>query len=457
MGSTAALFDLDRTLLAGASGPAISRGLRQVGLLPDRSVPGEGVLFALFNLIGENRPSMLLARQMARAASGWPVERVREAGVIAAEELDADVQPYARVLVAQHHEEGRRVVLATTSPFELVRPLAERVGFDDVVATRWSVTGEHFDGGIDGPFVWGKGKLTAVEGWAADKDVDLDESWAYTDSWFDTPLLGAVGHPVAVNPDPRLAVWAVLRRWPTLYLDVPPGVPKFAGRLEPQRLLMPLVRPELVPYARMHVKGTENIPDEGPAILVANHRSYFDPLAVGYATAKAGRPARFLGKKEVFDAPLVGDLARAMGGIRVDRGTGSEEPLQEAASVLEAGELVVVMPQGTIPRGRAFYDPVLRGRWGAARLAARTGAPIVPIGLWGTERVWPRSAKVPNLLNLTDPPEVTVTVGPPVDDLGLEDPSIDTERVMAAISALLPDEAHRWRDPTEEEIALATP
>lgn len=455
MGTSAALFDLDRTLLAGASGPAISRSLRAVGLLPDRSIPGEGLLFGLFNLLGENRPSMLVTRQMARAAVGWSVADVRRAGELAADELADLVQPYANVLIDQHHSEGRQVLVATTTPAELVQPLADRLGLDGVIATRWAARDGVCEGRIEGPFVWGRGKLEAVETWASENDVDLSESWAYSDSWYDAPLLAAVGHPVAVNPDPRLAVWAVLRRWPTMYLDVPPGVPKIAG-FEPQRLLMPLVRPELVPYARLHVRGTEHIPDEGPGILVANHRSYFDPLAVGHAIARAGRPARFLGKKEVFDAPLVGDLARAMGGIRVDRGTGSEEPLREANEVLAAGELVVVMPQGTIPRGRAFFDPVLRGRWGAARLAASSGAPVIPIGLWGTEEVWPRSSKVPNLLNLTNPPDVTIQVGPPVE-LELEDASADTERIMAAITALLPPEAHEWRDPTPDEIARASP
>lgn len=455
MGTSAALFDLDRTLLAGASGPTISRSLRAVGLLPDRSIPGEGLLFGLFNLLGENRPSMLVTRQMARAAVGWSVADVRRAGELAADELTDLVQPYANVLIDQHHSEGRQVLVATTTPAELVQPLADRLGLDGVIATRWAARDGVCEGRIEGPFVWGRGKLEAVEAWASENDVDLSESWAYSDSWYDAPLLAAVGHPVAVNPDPRLAVWAVLRRWPTMYLDVPPGVPKIAG-FEPQRLLMPLVRPELVPYARLHVRGTEHIPDEGPGILVANHRSYFDPLAVGYAIARAGRPARFLGKKEVLDAPLVGDLARAMGGIRVDRGTGSDEPLREANEVLAAGELVVVMPQGTIPRGRAFFDPVLRGRWGAARLAASSGAPVIPIGLWGTEEVWPRSAKVPNLLNLMNPPDVTIQVGPPAE-LELDDASADTERIMAAITALLPPEAHEWRDPTAEEIARASP
>jgi putative phosphoserine phosphatase / 1-acylglycerol-3-phosphate O-acyltransferase len=453
--ATAAFFDLDRTLLGGASGPGISSALRATGLMPDRRIPGESLLFGLFNLVGENRPSMMLARQMARAATGWSTETVDQAGEMAADILEPLVQPYARVLIDAHHAEGRRVVVATTTPEPLVAPLARRLGLDAVIATRWTVADGRYTGSIDGPFVWARGKLEAVRAWADAEGVDLDASHAYSDSWFDVPLLSAVGHPVAVNPDPRLAAMAMLRRWPLTWLDVPPGVPKIVG-FEPQRLLMPFARPELLPWANVTVTGTEHVPPVGGVILVSNHRSYFDPLAVGFAIARIGRPARFLGKKEVFDAPIVGDVARAMGGIRVDRGTGSDEPLEEAARALEAGEMVVILPQGTIPRGRAFFDPELRGRWGAARLAASTGAPVVPIGLWGTEKVWPRSSKLPNVLNVLDPPHVTVRVGPPVvlDHL---DPDEDTRRMMSAITSLLPPEARQAREPTEEELALATP
>jgi putative phosphoserine phosphatase/1-acylglycerol-3-phosphate O-acyltransferase len=365
------------------------------------------------------------------------------------------VQPYARILIDGHRAEGTRVVVATTTPHPLVAPLAARLGLDAVVATRWASSDGHYTGEIDGPFVWNDGKLEAVATWAESNDADLAASHAYSDSWYDVPLLGAVGHPVAVNPDPRLALYAVVRRWPVTWLDVPPGVPKLAG-LEPQKLLFPFVRPELLPFVRLSVHGTEHIPTTGPVILAANHRSYFDPVAVGMAVARVGRPARFLGKKEVFDAPVIGDIARAVGGIRVERGSGSDAPLEEAAAALNAGEMVVVMPQGTIPRGRAFFDPELQGRWGTARLAAMTGAPVVPIGLWGTEKVWPRSSRLPNLLNIVDPPPVSVTVGPAVE-LGGVDPDADTQRIMAAIVTLLPAEARRHREPTAEELALATP
>ena len=197
-----------------------------------------------------------------------------------------------------------------------------------------------------------------------------------------------------MNPDPRMLVVALLRRWPVVHLDVPTGVPKLPVLgIEPQQVAMTLAHPLLLPYARFDISGLENLPEVGAGIVVANHRSYFDPLALGLALSKRGRPVRFLGKKEVFDAPIVGQLAKAFGGIRVERGTGSDEPLAEAAGALEAGELVALMPQGTIPRGPAFFDPVLKGRWGAARLAAMTHAPVYPVGMWGTERVWPRSER----------------------------------------------------------------
>jgi putative phosphoserine phosphatase/1-acylglycerol-3-phosphate O-acyltransferase len=453
--STAAIFDLDRTLLAGASGPIISRALKSVGLVSDRSIPGEDLIFRAFNIVGENRPSMMLTRQAVRLANGWPRATARQAGDIAAAELLVHVQPYAHILIEEHRAEGRLVAIATTTPYDMVKPLGDLLGVDAVIATRYGERDGAYDGTLDGPFVWGKGKLEAVRAWAEAEGVDLGESYAYSDSFYDAPLLGAVGHPVVVNPDPRMRVLAVARRWPTIHLDVPPGVPKLAG-IEPQKAIMPFARPELVLYANLDIAGTDNIPAHGPAIICGNHRSYYDPLAMGFTMARRGRPVRFLGKKEVFDAPIVGDLARAMGGIRVERGTGSDEPLKEAAAALEAGELVAIMPEGTIPRGLAFFDPELKGRWGAAKLAAMTKAPVIPVGLWGTEKVWPRNAKIPNLWNVTNPPDVRIRVGGPVD-LTLDDPDEDTSRIMAAISALLPEEARHKHIPTEEELRATLP
>lgn len=452
----AAFFDLDRTLLRGASGPVLSGALRSAGVLSDRVLPGENLVYQLFNLIGETRPSMMLARQGARFSGGQVREQVQEAGKVAAEMMCTMVEPYARPIIEEHHDEGRPVVLATTSPYDLVKPFADAMGMDDAVATRYGVDAAgRYDGTIDGHFVWGPGKLAAVEEWCEDNDVALEESWAYSDSFYDIPLLSAVAHPLVVNPDPRMRVVAALRRWPTRWLDKPPGVPKLLG-LEPAEAMMNFARPELVPYARFDIAGTGNIPPDGGCIVVANHRSYFDTMAMALTVARSGRPVRFLGKKEVFDAPVIGQLATAMGGIRVDRGTGSDEPLRAAAEALEAGELVAMMPEGTIPRGPAFFDPELKGRWGAAKLATMAKVPVIPIGMWGTEQVWPRSSRLPNMLAVTDPPLVTIRVGEAVD-LKYRSPNADTKRIMDAISALLPREAHQPYDPTPEELARTYP
>lgn len=465
----AAFFDLDRTVLRGASGPLVTGALVKAGLVPAATVRGQGLLYRLYDVVGETLPAMALARLAASASKGWAGDEVRQAGKAVAEELEALVAPYAHGLIGRHKKEGRPVVLATTTPHDLVSPLAERLGFDDVIATRYAAGEDgRYTGGLEGEFVWASGKLDAVRRWAADNDVDVAASWAYSDSVYDLPLLRAVAHPRAVNPDPRLRAFATLARWPVIQLDAPPGVPKVAG-VEPLDLAraaaapmpagLPSITEALFPYARFRFEHLERIPASGPAIVVANHRSYFDPIVLGMAVLKAGRLPRFLGKKEVVDAPVLGPLVRATGVIRVDRGTGSDEPLRRAAQAIEAGEVIVVMPQGTIPRGEAFFDPVLRGRTGAARLAAMTGAKVVPVGLWGTEFVWPRSERVPKVWNLFNPPTVLANVGNPVEGLDLAEGSAeaDTERIMGAISASLPAEAHRHRAPTAEEIRRAEP
>jgi putative phosphoserine phosphatase/1-acylglycerol-3-phosphate O-acyltransferase len=453
----AAFFDLDRTLLRGASGEVFAGAMRTAGLVGPDPVPGEQLLYRLFDVIGETLPSMALARQAVGLARGRSQAAVADAADSVADVLVAMVQPFAEGVFESHRAAGRPIVLATTTPYDLVKPFADRLGLDDVVATRYGVTADGvYDGTLNGPFVWSAGKLAAITDWADRNGVDLAQSYAYSDSVYDTPMLAAVGHPIVVNPDPRMVLVAAARRWPTLSLDVSPGVLKVPViGLEVQELALRLARPGLYPYARFDIDGVENIPASGAAILCGNHRSYFDVAAMSLTIAKRGRPARFLGKKEVFDAPIVGSIAAAMGGIRVERGTGSDEPLAAAAAALEGGEMVVMMPEGTIPRGPAFFEKP-KGRWGAAKLAELSGAPVIPVGLWGTERVWPRSSRLPNVLNLQSPPTVRVRVGSPVELAGRSS-SADTKRIMAAIVDLLPDDAYSRRTPTAEELALTYP
>ncbi len=453
----AAVFDLDRTLITSSSATVFRSHLAAHGLGSNRELPLVDVFTRLYEQFGETWLTMQPARLSSRAAAGWSTATVEAAMQEAAAELETMLTPGAARAIERHRAEGHRLVMATTSPLVFVKPFADRLGFDDVVATQWERTpdGEAFTGRMEGDFVWGRSKSDAVVRWAERHGVALSASWAYSDSYFDAPLLAAVGHPVVVNPDAQLRLTATLQGWPVTHFDRPDGVAKVAGR-ELQEWGRPFVRPEiLAPNARIEFSGIEHIPASGPAIVVFNHRSYFDPTVMALVIAKAGRNVRGLGKKEVFDVPIVGRILKASGGIRVERGTGSDEPLDAAISAVEAGELLMVAPQGTIPRGPAFYDPVLKGRWGAARIAAATRAPVIPVGLWGTEQVWPRSSRLPKL-SLADRPLVTATVGEPVE-LKYRSPDADTRRIMKAIADLLPPEARRRRTPTAEELARTYP
>ena len=450
---SAAFFDLDRTLIAGPSSTAFADSLHNAGITT-RRVPGADLVAASYSALGETMLTAAAARLAARATSGWSVPLVRAAAEAAADELMQIVQPYAPGVIDEHRQAGRMLVMATTSPEPLVAPFAERLGMDAVIATRWVTRDDQYTGEIDGGVVWGRGKLDAVRAWAADNQIDLRNSWAYSDSYYDGPLLAAVGTAIAVNPDARLTVVARLRGWPIRHLDLPEGVPKIAGR-ELQAWTRPLQRPELLSMVRFDVEGVDKIPERGPVIAVFNHRSYFDATVVGAVLGRTGRSFRFLGKREVFDAPVIGGFSRMAGGIRVNRSSGSDEPLEQAIRVLKAGEAIALAPEGTIPRGPAFFATELRGRWGAARLAKATGAPVIPVGIWGTEKVWPRNARLPRL-GFNERPEIRVRVGDPVP-LNHRSLDADTKKIMRALVDLLPDEARVRRTPTAEELAATYP
>jgi len=455
----AAFFDLDRTLLPKASGPALSAAMRQTGVVTSR-LPGESLLFGYFNLLGESLGSIALARQAVLVAKGRPADAFDDAALLAAEVLEPMVGPFAKMLIEEHRAAGRPVVLATTTPEHLIRPLAERLGIDAVIATRYEVDEDgRFTGRNDGHFVWSMGKIAAVRQWAEEAGIDLDESFAYSDSIYDAPLLRAVGNPGAVNPDPRLQALAVAARWPVLHFDASPGVFKLPVLgMELQRAITMLTRSEVFPYARFTIDGTENVPAEGPAIIVGNHRSYFDVATMLVAMGRTSRTSRFLGKKEIFDLPGLGTIVRAGGGISVDRR--QEDPdgpdaFASAVRSLAGGEMVAMMPQGTIPRGIHFFEP-MSGFPGAARLAHLTKVPVIPFALTGTEQVWPRSSRLPRVTNLLRPPEVTVTFGEPVD-LKYRSVPRDMERILDAITAMLPDEVREPERPTLAELALTYP
>lgn len=178
-----------------------------------------------------------------------------------------------------------------------------------------------------------------------------------------------------------------------------------------RRFCVAVVKPTLTVWTRRAWSGMEHIPATGGAILVANHISHADPLVCAHYVYDAGRWPRFLGKASVFRLPAIGSILHQVGQIPVERGSmDAARSLDSLVAAISAGDAVIVYPEGTITREPELWP--MRGKTGAARLALATGVPVIPIVMWGPERMFdPRTKKV----GLRPRIPITVTAGPPVD------------------------------------------
>ena len=159
-------------------------------------------------------------------------------------------------------------------------------------------------------------------------------------------------------------------------------------------------------FTRVEIVGElASFPRTGAVLLVANHASNADPVLIGgYLNPRLGRPINWMGKREVFEWPIVSWLARHGGVHPVDRGSADVEAFRTAIRILEDGNILAVFPEGTrSPDGR-----LQAAKDGAAVLAARSGATIVPIGVGESDRLWPKGRKLPRRT-----PRVTIRIGAP--------------------------------------------
>jgi 1-acyl-sn-glycerol-3-phosphate acyltransferase len=190
---------------------------------------------------------------------------------------------------------------------------------------------------------------------------------------------------------------------------------------------------------RVRIEGAvDELPKEGPVILAANHTSNLDGVVLGsWLIPRLGRRIHWLGKKEMFDWPIVGYVARNGGVHPVDRGTADIEAFKLARRILEDGHVLFVFPEGT----RSPDGSLQLAHDGLASLALRTGVPIVPIGIAGSNRVWPRGQKIPHPGG-----HVTVRLGRPFRPADVLPSTADrrsakarlTTEIMGRIAELLP-------------------
>jgi HAD superfamily hydrolase (TIGR01490 family) len=214
---SAAFFDLDRTLITGASIFPFAVEAWRAGLITNSDITRFATGAIAFKVFGDKGDKSEGTRAMILGhVEGLSVDVVEEVAREVLPRLTARVRPESRRLIKMHHDAGRDTWIVSASPHGIVQPLAEVLGMTGAIATRGKIVDGHFTAELDGPFVYGVGKVEAIEKLAAGRAYDLAASYAYSDSISDLPMLEAVGHPVAVNPDGDLDRIAHDRGWPVV-------------------------------------------------------------------------------------------------------------------------------------------------------------------------------------------------------------------------------------------------
>jgi HAD superfamily hydrolase (TIGR01490 family) len=217
----AAFFDLDKTLMQGSSAFQFARAAYRDGLLSRRRLAADAWANTRFRLRGATDEDSLALRQ--RIATGLSGRRVLELqrlgpGVLAG--VLPRLYPQMLTVAYAHQDAGRRAYITTAASLELAEILTRVLSFDGAIGSDLSeVVDGVYTGRVAGLFAYHVGKANAIRELAAREGIDLGQSYAYTDSVSDLPMLEAVGHPVAVNPDRALAAVAREREWELMRLD----------------------------------------------------------------------------------------------------------------------------------------------------------------------------------------------------------------------------------------------
>ena len=221
-----------------------------------------------------------------------------------------------------------------------------------------------------------------------------------------------------------------------------------------KRVAVVTVKPTIALLTRRDWRGMEHIPTTGPVIIVANHLSHADPLVLAHFVYDAGRWPVFLAKSGLFRMPVLGRLLRAVDQTPVERGTvDAVKALDSAVVALKNGKCILIYPEGTTTKEPELWP--MRGKTGAARLWFMTGAPVVPVVMWGPQRLFdPRTKK----LRPVPRTPVSVVAGPPLDLSAWQDAPMNTRtlnEITDHIMLCLRDMVAQLRDGTPP--ALWTP
>jgi len=438
-----AFFDLDRTLLAGFSGVAFLGERIRSGRVSPREL-ADTLLGALSFALGRTGFSGMLGATTA-AYRGLAESVLREAGQEVFEKhLARQIYPEARALVRAHRARGHTLAIVSSATPYQSEPVARELGIAHVLCTRLEVENGVLTGGLARPTCWGEGKRSHAEEFAALHDVDLSESWFYTDSHDDLPLLEAVGRPRPLNPDNRLRGLAKDRGWPVerftsrgrasaeqvvrtalAHASLFPSVLAGLGVSLLNRSRREGVNVAATTWAElatawagieMRVEGEEHLWSQRPAVFIFNHQSAVDTVLVAKLLR---RDFTGIGKQEIRRNPVFGPVFAFAGVVFIDRTDRNKaiEALRPAVEALSQGRSIAIAPEGTRSR-TGQLGPFKKG---AFHIAMQAGVPIVPIVFRNALDVLPRGAVVMR------PATVETVVLPPIDTHGWTRAGLDAE------------------------------
>ncbi|MCP4003927.1 MAG: HAD-IB family hydrolase [bacterium] len=442
-----AFFDLDQTLLAGFSATAFFRERLLSGRMAPREI-AESLLGALSFAVGRTGFSGMMSATTA-AYRGLAESALEEVGEeVFQKHLATQIYPESRALVEAHQDMGHTIAIISSATRYQAEPLARDMGIQHVLCTQLVVENGAFTGEVVHPACYGEGKAEAARSIAAQKDLDLDQSYFYTDSHEDLPLLRIVGRPRPLNPNRALSQIAKERQWPVrrftsrglpgvgdllrtglAYASLAPslwagvGAGLVNGSLREAINVSGSLWGDLATSLGgidLRIEGEEHLWSQRPAVFIFNHQSALDALLM---IKMLRRDITGVGKKEIRKNPVFGPLFGAAGVVFVDRANSTKaiEALEPAVDALREGRSLVISPEGT----RSPTPRLGRFKKGAFHMAMQAGVPIVPVVFRNVLDALPRDALV------VHPATIEAVVLPPVDTMDWKIEHLDEE--IAAI------------------------
>ena len=426
-----AFFDLDGTLVAGFTAvilPQERLRRRDIGVGELISMVTAGLNHQLGRIEFEELISKASGALRGRALSD--LDEIGER--LFAQRIESRIYPEMRELVRAHLARGHTVVLSSSALTIQVGPVARFLGILNTLTNEFETNEDGvLTGGVVKPILWGPGKATAVQKFAAENDIDLKDSYFYADGDEDVALMYLVGNPRPTNPEGKMAAVARRRGWPILQFTSrsPRGIGSQLRTLAGMGSMIPVAAgavgiglltrsrrrgvnfftatfSQLLLAAsgvRLNVLGAENLTAERPAVFIFNHRNQADPVIAG-ALIRDNWVA--IGKKELESDPIMGTLGKLLDSVFIDRDNAAAavESLHQVEERARQGLSIMVAPEGT----RVDTTSVGPFKKGPFRMAMAVGIPIVPIVIRNAEIIAARNSTTMN------PGTVDVAVFPPI-------------------------------------------